>query len=805
MKIATTLALSAATFMLAPPAAEGNCPDPDVDSTITLELGATALLPVGPNPALGQTLVASGNQVTAIDTKGFTSLGFSTMTGTVSNTPNPVEMGDGSGIYAAFIAQQDALVTRIDAQSMAIQWSTPLDSGTACGSDAITATAAIHLRRFATDNFKATFPHDLVYVATRYGCGNTTDNKVFALDAESGDPVWIFNSGGTFDMDAVLSDPFLDIEHDRLYVATDRTDPTQDSLFAIDTLTGNKAWSVNVGRLWTSPVVRGDRIYVVTLFGELKALSAADGTVIWSVANPTGQPVTRNLFTEFRAPYGGLMVAVDFAGGLWMVRDDGAAGITQWNVTLPAPASSRVAVDPTTGKIYVGADDGQIYQLNLVDGAVESSRPVGAKMGAIGVPTLVFGSINPNGDLLMMAGTANGALGKLCLPWTAERADAFAPEPGPVATAPGLCSAASDCGAQATQCAEWACVDNVCVTEPVPDGKTCDDGNTKTPKDFCKSGTCAGQSDCDLNLDSCSCTDATGQTFTRTLLAEQPTCPPPPTGSMVPKGDWCATEVSRVAADNLCLAHNTNARSVVTVTLMDQDSRPFTKADVKMTIDTGDGGAANAPVWIDPATDTPLQGTTVDITNGVSHGVVESARPGTYFAILGGQKGRSAGRAPYPIIVTARKEVGGVICIDPRTEQLLPVSVVAGDANDVCTLDSDTDRAGYLRIKVVDSIASNQPQAGAVVTVGHTVDNTFFFGIENRLIAKAYETFLKSPLAPDQPNTAKTDSNGIVEFFDFGNEMNGPFEVLVNGKEACVTEADAVIPLNILPLPCQQL
>jgi len=203
----------------------------------------------------------------------------------------------------------------------------------------------------------------------------------------------------------------------------------QRSLWAIDVLTGTKVWSQNVGRMQTLPWVRGDRIIVGTLAGEIKALNKSDGTEIWSV-NTGGFAITTTIFPEFRnahnGAYKGWIVAVDFLGRINVVRDEGATGKLLWTTSLPngVRATGNPAPSPSDRKIYVDADDGQVYQLDFDTGVVEANRLVDSAPGAIvGSSNFVFEDTDGNGsfdDVRMITGSSNGQLHKYCKPWAIE-------------------------------------------------------------------------------------------------------------------------------------------------------------------------------------------------------------------------------------------------------------------------------------------------------------------------------------------------------------------------------------------------
>src|SRR5690606_19703211 len=87
---------------------------------------------------------------------------------------------------------------------------------------ALIAAPVVHVRRYATPAFQAAYSGDVVYMATANVCDTTPDtkeNRIFALDAASGDILWTFNESNSVDMDWVSESPVLDIQNDMLIVA----------------------------------------------------------------------------------------------------------------------------------------------------------------------------------------------------------------------------------------------------------------------------------------------------------------------------------------------------------------------------------------------------------------------------------------------------------------------------------------------------------------------------------------------------------------------------------------------------------
>ncbi len=286
-------------------------------------------------------------------------------------------------------------------------------------SDSISAAPIVHLRRLSTTAYKNKYTTDLVYVGTRYssGCtGGDEDNQVVAYRADTGVIEWAFNSGESYDIDIIWG-LTLDRDSDLLYVASDRNDATQDSLWAVNVLNGLAAWSINVGPLWVPPLLTDDCIYVVTTAGEVKAIDKATHTVLWSISNG-GTPITTGGIV-IETPAGEVFIAtVDSKGKVWLVRDENFYATSLWQITLPGgvEASQNAFVAGLGSEnLFVGAKDGRVYQLDIATGAVEASRLTfdGDIVTSLAIQEDNANSRKPS----LFAGTNNGRLFRYCQPF----------------------------------------------------------------------------------------------------------------------------------------------------------------------------------------------------------------------------------------------------------------------------------------------------------------------------------------------------------------------------------------------------
>ncbi len=388
------------------------------------------------------------------------SLGGPALPANIVGTSPPVLLDD--DMAAEFVSRTDAAVNRINLSgSFVPMWGTSLRRA-GCGSDTLSAPPVVHLRRRATAAFKAAYTTDLVYVGTFYqsvggaACaGDTTQNKVVALNAATGDIMWQFNGDGLTSTDVVVGlaldrttdvqlDPQVDIvtirQEDTLFVTTERrASVSQNSIWAIDVVTGTLRWGRNAGRTIGPPTVStryDDRIYVTNRAGQIRALRKSDGSEIWS--HPTGSVPLRNAAVD---PSGAdpRIAVVDALGRLALIRDNDTTVETIWNAELPiGPVPGGITTAPAVraisrplmddpGHVYVGASDGKIYQLDIETGEILTTRTLDGD-GTATVRELALQSpATPEAPAFLVAISSEGHIAKYCVPFCRDSGCAAVP------------------------------------------------------------------------------------------------------------------------------------------------------------------------------------------------------------------------------------------------------------------------------------------------------------------------------------------------------------------------------------------
>jgi len=231
-----------------------------------------------------------------------------------------------------------------------------------------------------------TVANGVLYIGTVYS------NSVYALDAKSGRELWSYDTGAF-----VQSSPA--VVNGVLYVSAGGDGQGQDGvLYALNAKTGSKLWSYPIGGCCeasapipadeqhiteSSPAVADGVVYVGAWNGNVYALNAASGALLWSYA--TGGDISSSPAVANGVVYigsGGPVYALNARTGvlLWATAVSGGEG-------SPAVAN---------GVVYVGAWDNNVYALDASTGAVLWSYATGTHVESS--PVVVNGEVYIGSD-----------------------------------------------------------------------------------------------------------------------------------------------------------------------------------------------------------------------------------------------------------------------------------------------------------------------------------------------------------------------------------------------------------------------
>ena len=164
----------------------------------------------------------------------------------------------------------------------------------------------------------------------------TADNKVFALDAQSGQELWAFEAGHS-----IWGQPAYD--DGKLYVTSlDR------SLHALNAETGEELWNtVFEGAIASQPVLNDSSVFVSEFGSQVHALNLTNGDIRWSAP-------AQNWVWGAPAYADGTVYYADIDGNLFAVDAD--SGTQKWQ----ALAAGAVQTSPVVmGDIVYVASEGE--------------------------------------------------------------------------------------------------------------------------------------------------------------------------------------------------------------------------------------------------------------------------------------------------------------------------------------------------------------------------------------------------------------------------------------------------------------
>jgi len=205
---------------------------------------------------------------------------------------------------------------------------------------------------------------DLVYVGTYSG-------KVLALNttARSQNLSFPQKRYGEWEWDcpkenlksnAIVAD--MAMSEDALYVAS-----SNGRVYSLDKGTGDENWNgkdipVLAEKLWTSPVIQGDALYVSTLGGNISALSLETGHLLdWSFKSQAG-------FASRPVTYGNTILLGSFDRYLQAIEI--GSDVPVWKFPQEKPAGNWFWASPVVkeGVVYAGCLDGKLYAIEAETG-----------------------------------------------------------------------------------------------------------------------------------------------------------------------------------------------------------------------------------------------------------------------------------------------------------------------------------------------------------------------------------------------------------------------------------------------------
>ncbi len=229
------------------------------------------------------------------------------------------------------------------------------------------------------------FEDGLIYVGGYKVDGN--DGRVYAVSAETGNAQLVYPRGGS------LTEPIVGgvvVSEGIVYFGGgDEIDGKKTyAVYAVDTVRGLEQWRSDVpeDKIWSTPVINGDVIYVSSFDRRLYALDINTGVEKWRFDGAEGAFVATPLLyqdTLYIGSFDRHVYAVNTADGSLKWRSEIEAEKWFW--------AKPVAYD---GVIYAPAVDGRVYFLDAetgreVAGSIDLGSPISSDPTVIGDQVLI--------------------------------------------------------------------------------------------------------------------------------------------------------------------------------------------------------------------------------------------------------------------------------------------------------------------------------------------------------------------------------------------------------------------------------
>ncbi|MGB9777109.1 MAG: PQQ-binding-like beta-propeller repeat protein [Anaerolineae bacterium] len=194
--------------------------------------------------------------------------------------------------------------------------------------------------------------------------GNS-DGNVYSLRIEDGTLVWQFPTRGR-----VWATPL--IMSDTVYVAS-----LDHHLYALDLQTGALRWQFRAGGAMADrPLILQDMLYIGSFDHQLYALRPADGTEVWRF---TGA----NWFWGTPAGGDGRLYAADVDGNVYAL--DAATGREIWRSRVAGTVRLGPALSPDGKRLLVASENGTLFGLDTADGFVLWQQAGQGQLGSMAI------------------------------------------------------------------------------------------------------------------------------------------------------------------------------------------------------------------------------------------------------------------------------------------------------------------------------------------------------------------------------------------------------------------------------------
>lgn len=206
-----------------------------------------------------------------------------------------------------------------------------------------------------------------ISVAGGYVYHGGRDNKIHCYRASDGKMVWETRISEDIDSSPVVigNRGFIGAEDHRIYCFS----PT----------TGKILWRSQrtLGSVESSPTVVGNHVIAGSDDGILYCCDAGTGKTVWT-DKTGGATVSTAAYSGGRLYVGAETGEGDRSGFLWCINE--ADGKPVWHLTFSRGIWATPALDPATGRLYVGCNNGMLYCLRMADGKLVWKRLLGNRI-----------------------------------------------------------------------------------------------------------------------------------------------------------------------------------------------------------------------------------------------------------------------------------------------------------------------------------------------------------------------------------------------------------------------------------------
>ena len=240
------------------------------------------------------------------------------------------------------------------------------------------------------------FPPTLAYgrltIATNQGL-------LHSIDARTGKAVWTYPSGRCVAASPAVAGRVVYASFMNRPPCNAKGADLDGEVIAFDALTGKIRWRAAVGVTESSPLVAGGLVVVGDWKGDVTALAARTGAVVWTF-HTGGKVKGAAALADGRlviGSYDGSVYALDPRSGalLWKASAQERIGSRGTFYATPALAFGRVYIGATDGKVYsFGAESGKLRWSQSTGGYVYASAAIWRKSVLVGSYSGAFLSLD---------------------------------------------------------------------------------------------------------------------------------------------------------------------------------------------------------------------------------------------------------------------------------------------------------------------------------------------------------------------------------------------------------------------------